>query len=301
MVKKPFLFLVVCVVIGMRYVAASNDGNYYYEASQSTNVYIGSLNVGTGECHVVRQMNKAVIIDAGERQSSKRIKSVIKNIEDMLSGATLEAIFITHPHSDHYNLVSYILYSQNIGRSGDFKIYLGGFQRLYPDNFNNVFTAVNTARSNIRLLDGDYQFNDFCISARGVLPLEMNESVVIANASDINQFGSIIGLKFAGRRVAFLGDVDYIGFKIAMPIRACDFSIGKDAQSQHEMRDFLLNADMVAGLHHGLLNNAEDRIIASLLLEKQLRIFLVSADPESYQFPILSDILISLDRVTKLT
>lgn len=73
----------------------------------NSKLHIFAFNVGQGNCIILRKGAAAVIIDAGE--GSGKIDSfralILPKIKTVLKGAKIKAIFITHPHDDHYNIL----------------------------------------------------------------------------------------------------------------------------------------------------------------------------------------------------
>ena len=98
-----------------------------------------------------------------------------------------------------------------------------------------------------------------------------------------------------------MGDIDNDGFKGIYRSVLGNHIVGQPLTAPlHPMHNFLQQSDIVTGPHHGLLNNYEGYIYKSLINSRPNRIFLVSGNPED-QFPILSDILLDVDRATRLT
>lgn len=287
--------------------AAHNDPN---------SLYVASLNVGTGECHIVRSGDDSIIVDAGVRRSSFPMNDIVDFVAGMLghnlrpdprdpgddpqnpnmifSNSTLHAIFVTHPHDDHTNMIESILDDESIVKARNFSAFLGGLGAEYEDFLVRKITDLNPRAL---LNEGQHVIGRFTIYAYDVDSSFDNAQ----NPQDMNRFGAVIGLNFANKRIAFMGDIDNDGFKGIYRSVLGNHIVGQPLTAPlHPMHNFLQQSDIVTGPHHGLLNNYEGYIYKSLINSRPNRIFLVSGNPED-QFPILSDILLDVDRAARLT
>ena len=295
-ISRFYTFIICCIVIVVDIYAADDFrrgllfGQEAHDNSQS--LYIASVNVGSGECHIIRKGDNAIIVDSGVRGAS--ISEVVSFVEGALghdlrdtkggmlfSQATLCAFFITHPHHDHTNIIQPIMDDKNILKDQNLRAFLGGLGDHYEEDLVNLFEERALLRN------GEYEIAGFAISAHDVdSDLEFGQG-----DQDINRFGAVIGLSFAARRIAFMGDIDFDGFKGIVGINVGEYVIGQqDNASTHPMRDFLLQADILTAPHHGTLKNLEGGVYNSLLLSKKDRVFLVSGSPLAPS-PIMSDIL----------
>ena len=235
------------------------------------NLYIASLNVGTGECHIIRKGDDVVIVDAGTRRRPVNLLDVMLVMQNMLGHnfemvddivkfdkAKLHACFVSHPHSDHTNMIEGIISDNSILRAEDFRVFLGGLGNEYSKEFVNMFIR------NQFLDNGEHNIAGF-----NILSHDVNHSLTNGDDQDINRFGAVIGLSFGKRRIAFMGDIDSDGFKAIVGVNVGNHIIGQTA-FVHPMYVFLLHADIVTAPHHGSLNNLEGNIYLSLLELKKV-------------------------------
>ncbi len=69
------------------------------------------IDVGQGDCQLIRTSSKSVLIDCGEREYYPRVIEYLKAQEI----TRLDYVIMTHPHSDHAGGMSYILEEFDIG------------------------------------------------------------------------------------------------------------------------------------------------------------------------------------------
>lgn len=74
-------------------------------------VSVHYVDVGQGDCELIRTATKNVLIDSGERDQSSTVINYIKsqNIE------RLDYIIVTHPHSDHAGCMSNVIDEFDVG------------------------------------------------------------------------------------------------------------------------------------------------------------------------------------------
>ncbi|MDE6580501.1 MAG: MBL fold metallo-hydrolase, partial [Ruminiclostridium sp.] len=63
------------------------------------------IDVGQGDCQLIKTASKSVLIDCGEREYYPDVIEYLKSQEII----RLDYVIITHPHSDHAGGMSYIL------------------------------------------------------------------------------------------------------------------------------------------------------------------------------------------------
>ncbi len=69
------------------------------------------IDVGQGDCELIRTNNKTVLIDCGERDCYREVIGYIEK----LGIKRLDYVVVSHPHSDHMGGMSYILDNFDIG------------------------------------------------------------------------------------------------------------------------------------------------------------------------------------------
>ena len=103
-------FLIVCLFLAGLHVSLCSPE--LPPADDNLNIY--ALPVGQGDCTVIQcpktgtlnGKGNITIIDAGAKKHHFEKKA----FTDYLKGATIKHIILTHPHTDHYNLIESILH-----------------------------------------------------------------------------------------------------------------------------------------------------------------------------------------------
>lgn len=75
------------------------------------NIAVHFIDVGQGDCELIKTKNYNVLIDSGE----KEYYEIVANYLRSLSITKLDYVIVTHPHSDHAGAMSYILDDFEIG------------------------------------------------------------------------------------------------------------------------------------------------------------------------------------------
>jgi hypothetical protein len=264
---------------------------------------MASLNVGTGECHVVRQGDSIAVFDVGTRYSEVEEDDIIFCLEGVMSHkirqsreiATLEGVFVTHPHNDHFNLLKSMLDGE-IKCSRNFRVYLGGTYKDYPGSFINSLNNKNYIEDR---LTNYFTINDFTVSGGNVSILDKLET------GNSNDYGGMFFLDcFKKRRIAFLGDINRFSLEmIGSPILYNGYSLENkyilsnrhQAADRESLYENLIWADIFTGPHHASLSNEEAFVYGALASngEKGNRICITSTSPiKKHAMPTITPILL---------
>ncbi len=68
-----------------------------YESASQGEIYVHFLDVGQGDCTLLRTQDTAILVDTGDSESAKTVISYL----DKLEIETLDCVILTHPHDDH--------------------------------------------------------------------------------------------------------------------------------------------------------------------------------------------------------
>ena len=85
------------------------------------NLYVFAFNVGQANCIVLRKGSKCVVVDAG---GNINYESLSEKITGVLDGTTIHAVFVTHPHTDHFTLLQRSKFTSSFFPETQF--FLGG-------------------------------------------------------------------------------------------------------------------------------------------------------------------------------
>ena len=275
---KRLVIFVIEFLFVIFYKACALESDSYKLFGQTAhnnpgNLYIAALSVGTGECHIIRKNNKAVMIDAGFRCKWMTERECINHISEMMlykngnenEHIHLENLFLTHSHDDHNNLVIGLIDDEIIDSK---KIFLGGERNKYSLNI--------VQQISLSIQEKKYNFDDFSVQCCRI------KGKGKGKCNDINGHGSAIFLEFGNRKAVFSGDINkHTAESLGMTGHAENHCLKEGSEAPQIMTNVLKNADIVTTPHHGSLNNGEDSIYTWLGTEenKKERIFIASAAP----------------------
>ena len=77
----------------------------------TADISVHFIDVGQGDCELIKTKNTAVLIDAGEKDNYEKVINYIKS----QGISRLDYVIVTHPHSDHAGSMQYVLNEFDIG------------------------------------------------------------------------------------------------------------------------------------------------------------------------------------------
>jgi beta-lactamase superfamily II metal-dependent hydrolase len=169
------------------------------------NLYAHAFNVGQANFIVLNKGEGAVIIDAGSQYPISQLRdSVGDKLDELLLRCTVEAVFITHPHKDHFSLFTendnlLNLYGEKFAKT---KFYLGGSKTDWESRDAGSFLGKikngqfldNSHQEIADLLGGDVHFRVFGVNAPSIRAA--------------NKLSLLIQVGFHGMNMLFLGDAE---------------------------------------------------------------------------------------------
>lgn len=194
----------------------------------SPELYTFVFNVGQGNFCLMRKNNKIVIVDAGKGNGLESYVNITKEfLNPFFAKSVVEAVFITHPHDDHFDLFFNGLVIESTGpRGGKHKkntslldeypdsfqetcFWLGGTQEDWKQNESRkgVIRKIESGEDReIRYVDIGHESSivslldnvDFHIL--GIMPL------MTPKRGEENKLSLIIQASFNGKNIIFLGD-----------------------------------------------------------------------------------------------
>lgn len=159
-------------------------------------LYKFNFNVGQANFIVLRRGQNVVIVDAGSQDINylKRFEGIMNYVFDQ---AKVDAVFVTHPDQDHYNLLTDFTSKRYPGAFQDTAFFLGGTEVVgIPTDFNSKVTCLSNEQHEVFFLDG-VRFRVF-----GTLPL-----VGHAKKSK-NKLSLLIQASYYDNNILFLGDAE---------------------------------------------------------------------------------------------
>ena len=106
--------------------------------SDTKYLHVFAFNVGQANCIVLRCGDEVVIVDAGTPSKSKALGknnnpipneleiNIFPQVDKVLKNTKIKAVFITHPHTDHYNLIEYLFQRYWDTQKESCRLFLGG-------------------------------------------------------------------------------------------------------------------------------------------------------------------------------
>lgn len=113
------------------------------QQSSADKMYVSFIDVGQGNCTLLRCGGKAILVDSGEVGAAQTVINYIKN----LGIDELNCVLVTHPHTDHMGAMTKILYEFKI----DDLIMPEIPEEIIPTNktYEKFLTAVSDNAGNV--------------------------------------------------------------------------------------------------------------------------------------------------------
>lgn len=202
--KKILIFSLIIITL---FVGC--DKNY--------NLSVHIIDVGQGDCILIKTpSNKNMLIDGGDEDSSKIIKSYLKNKRVK----NIDIVIATHPDSDHIGSLDYVIDNFNVE-----SIYMPK-QSTESESYNNLIDSCNKKNLKIQFL-----------SKNNSLTLDENCRIQVLSPSyitDDNNVNSIVlNINYKNNNFLFTGD--------------CEVENEIDMINSYELEDI----DFLKVAHHG--------------------------------------------------
>lgn len=179
------LTIIVCLIA---YLAGSSR-----EAQpEDCPLNVAFIDVGQGDCEMIRCEGTVVLIDGGEAENGVRV-------EEYLSGMGVSAIdcyILTHPHSDHIGAAPYLMQRFEVRN-----VMLTEFSELNiptTKNYEDLLAAAEEAQARIINVKGgeNYTFG----------PLSLNVLSPLAETDDYNDMSVTVRAVYKNSSFLFMGD-----------------------------------------------------------------------------------------------
>lgn len=157
-------------------------------------VSVHFVDVGQGDCELIRTDSKTVLIDCGEREYFSDVIEYIKsqNIE------RLDYVVVTHPHSDHMGGMSYILDEFDIGtvimpKVKESKIPTTNAYKRLLKSVSDKSISVEYAKAG-----AEYKLDDAVMTLLSP----------VKDYDDLNNYSIAVKLEHGGNSFLFTGDIE---------------------------------------------------------------------------------------------
>lgn len=157
-------------------------------------VSVHFIDVGQGDCELIRTKSKNILIDCGEKEYYSTVIDYIKS----QNISRLDYIVVTHPHSDHAGGMSYIINEFEVG-----KVIMPKLQdSLIPttSTYTRLLTAIDDNGVEVEYAQSGKKYDlDDC---------EMTILAPVTDYDDLNNYS--VTLKFIHGNNSFLltGDIE---------------------------------------------------------------------------------------------
>lgn len=199
--KGNHLLLIILLLISFIFSGCLNAGdssamNHNPIYSQK-DLLVHYIDVGQGDSILIQINNKNLLIDAGPKESSEKIKKYL-----LRQGVKkLNYVIATHPHEDHIGGMTEIIRKFDIGnfyapkKTSNTKTFESMISALMNKNLK-----INPAKAGITLNLGDE------ITCEMLAPLN-------ADYEDINNYSAVIKVTYGQTKFIFTGDTEKLSEK----------------------------------------------------------------------------------------
>lgn len=166
------------------------------------NLYVFALDVGQANFIIMRKSKEIVVVDAGLGSKAPHFTCLAPKIKNIFDGATLSAVFITHPHDDHFNLFlkSSPLFLGSFCNFSNTEFYLGGTDIDWQ-------RTAGTKEFISQITSGKCHYSD-----KGSVPTKLMGDVSFRlfylprAISGVNKLSLLIQASYKDKNILFTGD-----------------------------------------------------------------------------------------------
>ena len=213
-------------------------------------VTVHFIDVGQGDCELIKTKSKSVLIDCGEKEYYTDVIKYIRsqNIE------YIDYVIVTHPHSDHAGGMSFILDEFDIGTV------------IMPEIQESVIPTTSTY---IRLLNSieNKDINvDYARAGKEYTLDDVKMTLLspVQDYDDLNNYSVAVKLVHGENSFLFTGDIE------------------KEAESDIMEKGYDVSADVLKVAHHGSSTSSQKSFINAV--SPQYAVIEVGS-PNSYNHP----------------
>ncbi len=191
--KFSAIILVVAVAVVSAFMFIKPDDKAGNKSSHSAKMYVDFIDVGQGDCTLLRADDTVILVDAGESGSADDVVSYLK--EKGIS--KIDCCIATHPHSDHIGALPEVFENFEI----DTVIMPDISEENEPTTriYEKFLLSLENAKTVLPSLGGEeYEFGDFNIEILG--PVDQYD--------DLNDMSIVARVSFGDTSVMLTGDAE---------------------------------------------------------------------------------------------
>lgn len=162
------------------------------QQASADKMYVSFIDVGQGNCTLLRCGGKAILVDSGEVGAAQTVINYIKN----LGIDELNCVLVTHPHTDHMGAMTKILYEFKI----DDLIMPEIPEEIIPTNktYEKFLTAVSDNAGNVIAAKPEETYS------YGEMKLEI--FAPLRDYDNLNDMSAVSRISYGDTSVMFTGD-----------------------------------------------------------------------------------------------
>lgn len=162
------------------------------QQASADKMYVSFIDVGQGNCTLLRCGGKAILVDSGEVGAAQTVINYIKN----LGIDELNCVLVTHPHTDHMGAMTKILYEFKI----DDLIMPEIPEEIIPTNktYEKFLTAVSDNAGNVIAAKPGETYT------YGEMKLEI--FAPLRDYDNLNDMSAVSRISYGDTSVMFTGD-----------------------------------------------------------------------------------------------
>lgn len=162
------------------------------QQASADKMYVSFIDVGQGNCTLLRCGGKAILVDSGEVGAAQTVINYIKN----LGIDELNCVLVTHPHTDHMGAMTKILYEFKI----DDLIMPEIPEEIIPTNktYEKFLTAVSDNSGNVIAAKPGETYT------YGEMKLEI--FAPLRDYDNLNDMSAVSRISYGDTSVMFTGD-----------------------------------------------------------------------------------------------
>lgn len=162
------------------------------QQASADKMYVSFIDVGQGNCTLLRCGGKAILVDSGEVGAAQTVINYIKN----LGIDELNCVLVTHPHTDHMGAMTKILYEFKI----DDLIMPEIPEEIIPTNktYEKFLTAVSDNAGNVTAAKPGETYS------YGEMKLEI--FAPLRDYDNLNDMSAVSRISYGDTSVMFTGD-----------------------------------------------------------------------------------------------